>query len=139
LPAPPVSVSLPAPPKRFARGRRPLLSSNAIVSLPFKPNAWIRLVLATVGVPPLIATAPPLTWIEPVASRLITLLLSFASPVTVPIPAVGLKRAVTAGITRVSRDSKPDSKSAGRRRLDERRLKNLNIETPLVAIARGGA
>ena len=51
-PEPPVSVSLPSPPNRFARGSAPLVSSSAIVSLPPRPKTWIRLVLATVAVPP---------------------------------------------------------------------------------------
>ena len=41
-----------------------------MMSLPPWPKTWIRLVLATVGVPPRIGTAPPLTRILPAALRL---------------------------------------------------------------------
>ena len=56
------------------------------MSLPPCPKTWIRLVLATVGVPPLTATAPPFTRILPAASRLITIELSAASPKTLSTP-----------------------------------------------------
>ena len=46
------------------------------------PNTWIMAVLATVGVPPGIGTAPPLTRICPAASRLAMMLLSASSPNT---------------------------------------------------------
>src|SRR5262245_55608799 len=55
-------------------------------------------VLATVGVPPVIETAPPLTRISPAALRLTTMELFRASPRTVNVPAE--KVAVTAGNTR---------------------------------------
>ena len=70
------------------------------MSLPPWPKTWIRLVLATVGVPPRIATAPPLTRIVPAALRLTVIVLSRASPKTVRMPAAGEKVAVTAGMTR---------------------------------------
>ena len=62
-----MSVSLPSPPKMFAFGRAPLVSSRERLSLPPSPKSWIRLVLATVGFPPRIFTAPPLTRIDPAA------------------------------------------------------------------------
>ena len=40
------------------------------MSLPPRPNAWIKLVFATVGVPPVTGTAPPFTRIAPAALRL---------------------------------------------------------------------
>ena len=57
-------------------------------------------VLATVGVPPRIATAPPLTRIVPAASRLTVMVLSMASPMMLSMPAAGMKVAVTAGTAR---------------------------------------
>ena len=63
-------VSLPAPPKRFARGSAPLASLSVIVSLPPWPKTWISAVFATGGVPPVTATAPPLTRMVPAALRL---------------------------------------------------------------------
>src|SRR5262245_43305642 len=65
-----------------------------MVSLPAWPKTSIRLVLATVGVPPVIGTAPPLTRMVPSATRLIVMLLPSPSPTTVSTPA--LKLAVTA-------------------------------------------
>ena len=99
---PPVRVSLPSPPKRFAAGRAPLVSSSEIVSLPACPKTWISVVLATVGVPPWTATAPPLTRIVPAASRQTTMVLSWASPITVKSPGRRRNVAVTAGRTRRS-------------------------------------
>src|SRR5262249_18610981 len=57
-PAPPVRVSFPAPPKRSACGSAPLVSFRVMVSSPPRPNTSIRLVLATVDVPPRITTRP---------------------------------------------------------------------------------
>ena len=54
-----------APPNRFAAGSAPLTSLSVIVSLPPRPKTWIVEVLATVGVPPMTATAPPLTRMLP--------------------------------------------------------------------------
>ena len=85
-----MSTSLPAPPNRLARGSAPLASLRVIVSLPPRPKTWISEVLATVGVPPTTATAPPLTRILPAASRLIVIVLSRASPVTVSVPALNV-------------------------------------------------
>lgn len=93
-PDPPVSVSLPAPPNRFAAGIAPLLSSMVMMSLPSRPKAWISLVLATVAGPPLTATAPPLTTIVPPALRPSTIVLFMPVPRTERIPAE--KFAVTA-------------------------------------------
>ena len=59
--------------------------------------------LATVGVPPVTATAPPLTRSWPAALRLTVMLLSRLSPKTVNVPA--LKDAVTANSRRFSNDS----------------------------------
>ena len=53
-----------------------MVSSSEMVSLPARPKTGIRVVLATVGVPPRIATAPPLTRILPAASRLTAMVLS---------------------------------------------------------------
>ena len=64
------------------------------MSLPPRPKTWISAVLATVGVPPMTATAPPLTRIWPAALRLTAMLLSRLSPVTLSMPL--LKVAVTA-------------------------------------------
>ena len=96
LPEPPMRVSLPSPPKRLARGSAPLLSLSVIVSFPPRPNPWIRLVLATVAVPPWMTTAPPLMRMVPAASRLTVIVLSRASPNTDSMPLVGSKDAVTA-------------------------------------------
>ena len=79
-------MSLPAPPNRFAAGSAPFASLSVIVSLPPCPKTWISAVLATVGVPPVTATAPPLTRILPAASRLTTIELLAASPKTVSTP-----------------------------------------------------
>ena len=54
------------------------------------------LVLATVGVPPVTATAPPLMRIVPAASRLSVMVLSRLSPKAVRTCADGLKVAVMA-------------------------------------------
>ena len=70
LPEPPVRTSLPAPPNRLAFGSAPLTSLSVTVSLPPRPKTWMSEVLATVGVPPTTAMAPPLTRILPAASRL---------------------------------------------------------------------
>ena len=75
-PEPPVRTSLPAPPNRFARGSAPLTSLRVITSLSPRPKTRISAVLATVGVPPTTATAPPLTRILPAALRLIAMLLA---------------------------------------------------------------
>ena len=73
-------MSLPLPPNRFARGRAPLASFSEMVSFPPWPKLWTRAVLATVGVPPWMATAPPLTRMVPAALRLTSMVLSAASP-----------------------------------------------------------
>jgi hypothetical protein len=57
------------------------------VSLPALPKTEIDVVLATVGVPPLTGTAPPLTRMFPAASRLTEMALSTALPFTVRTPA----------------------------------------------------
>src|SRR5436853_7517311 len=62
-------------------------------------------VLATVGVPPRIATAPPFTKILPAASRLRTMVLSWPSPNTERTWLVGENVATTAGMTRSARGS----------------------------------
>ena len=61
LPEPPVRMSLPSPPNRLRSGQRAvgLVESDRVVAA--WPNTWISVVLATVGVPPVTATAPPLT------------------------------------------------------------------------------
>ncbi len=52
--------------------------------------------MATVGVPPWTATAPPLTRILPAASRLTVMVLSRLSPNTVSTPVLGENVAVIA-------------------------------------------
>ncbi len=94
LPEPLVRTSLPAPPNRLAAGSAPLVSLSVITSWPPRPKTRISDVLATVGVPPMTGTAPPLTRILPAASRLIVSELSRLSPVALSTPA--LKVAVTA-------------------------------------------
>ena len=79
-------MSLPVPPNRLALGNAPFASSRVSVSLPAPPTTEIDRVLATVGVPPVTATAPPFTRIVPAASRLITMVLFWASPTTVRTP-----------------------------------------------------
>ena len=83
-----MSTSLPSPPNRLAAGSAPLTSLSVIVSLPPSPNTWMRAVLATVGVPPATATAPPLTRIWPAALRLTVIELSRLSPLTDRVPAL---------------------------------------------------
>jgi hypothetical protein len=56
--------------------------------LPAWPKTWISEVLATVGVPPVTATAPLFTRILPAASRLIVIVLLAVSPNTVRTPAL---------------------------------------------------
>jgi hypothetical protein len=46
--------------EQLGGGSAPLDSSRMIVSSAPRPNAWISLVLAMVGWPPLMDTAPPL-------------------------------------------------------------------------------
>ena len=96
LPEPPVIVSLPAPPKRFARGSAPCASVSVMMSLPPWPKTCISAVLATVGVPPLTGTAPPLIRICPAALRLRSMVLLRASPSTERVPLAGVNVAVTA-------------------------------------------
>jgi hypothetical protein len=62
---------------------------SEIVSLPSRPDTVIRLVFATVGVPPWTDTAPPLMRMLPAALRLVVIVLSRLSPVVVstPVPA----------------------------------------------------
>jgi hypothetical protein len=72
-----------------------------MVSLPMPPSTScpeteIRLVLATVAVPPEIGTAPPLTRRFPAASRLVSIVLSRSSPIVVSTPATGSKLLVIA-------------------------------------------
>ena len=57
--------------------------------------------LATVGVPPTTATAPPFTRILPAASRLITIELSALSPTTVSTPVLNV--AVVAALAGTAR------------------------------------
>ena len=54
--------------------------------------------LATVGVPPTTATAPPLTRIVPAALREIVIELSALSPRTVSTPVLGVNVAVVAAL-----------------------------------------
>src|SRR5579871_1367165 len=89
-------VSLPLPPNSATAGIAPFASSTCSVSLPSWPNIWINEVLATVGLPPIGATAPPLTRMLPAASRLAVTVLLRVSPITVSWPAIGLKVAVVA-------------------------------------------
>ena len=89
-------TSLPAPPNRLAFGSAPLTSLIVTVSLPAWPKTWMSEVLATVGVPPTTAMAPPLTRILPAASRLTVMLLLRLSPNTLSVPALNV--AVTAAL-----------------------------------------
>ena len=91
-PEPPVRVSLPAPPNRWAFGRAPLASSRVMVSLPAWPNTLISVVLATVGVPPRTATAPPLTRMLPGGVAADGDGVVPASPKTVRMPRPAAKR-----------------------------------------------
>ena len=84
-----MSVSLPSPPNSWAEGSAPLVSSSEIVSSPPWPNTWISVVLATVGWPPSMDTAPPLTRICPAALRLIVMVLPSLSPISVSKPVAG--------------------------------------------------
>jgi hypothetical protein len=63
-------------------------------------------VLATVGVGPVMFTAPPFTRICPAALRLTVMLLSSESPNTVSRPLGGMKDAATAKYFRDSRVSR---------------------------------
>ena len=85
-----MSVSSPAPPKRLARGSAPFVSSRVITSLRPWPNTWMKVVLATVGVPPAMGIAPLFTRIVPAASRLIVIVLAPLSPKTVSTPLVNV-------------------------------------------------
>src|SRR5262249_55570723 len=78
----------------------------------------MSVVLATVGVPPWTVTLPPLTRICPAASRLTTMVLSWASPTTDRTPVSGANDAVTDGRIRSLRCSR-----AGRKRLRQRSLR----------------
>jgi hypothetical protein len=53
-------------------------------------------VLATVAAPPSMATAPPFTRMFPAALRLVTMVLSTLSPVSVSKPVLGEKVALIA-------------------------------------------
>ena len=98
----------------LARGSAPLASSSLRVSLPPWPNTWISAVLATVAVPPLICTAPPLTRMFPAALRLVMIMLSSESPNSVSVPRK--KLAVTAMVLVLSKVG-PGAKSAPGNRL----------------------
>src|SRR5215813_13428550 len=66
------------------------------MSSPAVPNTWIKEVFATVAVPPVTVTAPPLMRIVPAASRLTTIVLLRLSSNTESRPAVGEKLAFIA-------------------------------------------
>ena len=72
------------------------MAKTIVVVMPSRPDTWIRLVLATVGVPPMTVIAPPLTRILPAASRLIVIELLLLSPSTVRVPVPALNVAVVA-------------------------------------------
>ena len=97
-----------------AAGSAPLTSLSVIMSLPPRPKTWISEVLATVGVPPTTATAPPLTRIWPAASRLTVMLLSRLSPMTVSTPAA--KLAVAAALAGTVVTAQARRRRARRRR-----------------------
>ena len=61
------------------------------MSWPSRPKTRISAVLATVGVPPVTATAPPFTRILPAALRLIAIELLAASPKTVSTPLLNVE------------------------------------------------
>jgi hypothetical protein len=67
-----------------------LTSLSEIVSFPARPKTRTCVVLATVGVPPTTAIAPPFTRIPPAALRVITIELSALSPVTVSTPLLNV-------------------------------------------------
>src|SRR6188768_1119353 len=85
-PDPPVMTSFPLPPYTVAGGSAPLTSWRATVSLPPLATVTSRVVLATVGDPPVTAMAPLFTRIAPAALRLNAMLLSAPSPTTVSTP-----------------------------------------------------
>ena len=103
-------------------------------------------VLATVGIPPWMATAPPLTRMVPAALRLTSMVLLAAAPMIISVCAAGIKDAVTASISRGSMGSKPETNRAVRlRRVTEQRadrffrsLTNLDIVTSRVAREKRG-
>jgi hypothetical protein len=82
-----VIVSSPPPPS-IVIGTVELLSP-AMTSSPPRPESWICVVFAMVGVPPTIGTAPPLMRMLPAASRLTAIVLSRLSPVAVNRPVAG--------------------------------------------------
>src|SRR5262245_7774257 len=97
----------------MACGSAPFASFSVIVSWPPCPKAWMVAVLAMVAVPPVMATAPPLTRSWPAALRVISMVLFEASPNTLSVCALARYDAVTAGMSRVSSDSRPWSKETG--------------------------
>src|SRR5579871_5938538 len=94
----------------MAAGNTPLASSSEIWSSPAWPNTWMSDVVETVGVPPRMATAPPLTRIVPAASRLMTMVLFSESPKTDSVCPAGENDAVTAGAMRSARGSRLGTK-----------------------------
>src|SRR5262245_33316798 len=73
----------------------------------------MRLVLATVGLPPRMFTTPPLTLMAPAAFRPTLSTLSRLSPRTIRVALAGVKIAVIAGTFRPSRAWR-----AGKKRVD---------------------
>jgi hypothetical protein len=65
------------------------LLSPVMTSSPPRPESWICVVFAMVGVPPTIGTAPPLMRMLPAASRPTVIVLSRLSPVAVNRPVAG--------------------------------------------------
>jgi hypothetical protein len=100
LPAPPMRVSLPLPPNSCAGGSTALPSE--IVSSPFPPDTTILVVLATVGCPLSMDTAPLFTKICPAALLLVVMVLPRLSPVSASTPVAGLKLAVIAMVVVLS-------------------------------------
>jgi hypothetical protein len=114
-------MSLPAPPKRLAAGSAPFTSLRVIASLSPRPNTRIEDVFATVGVPPMTATAPPFTRILPAVSRLITIELPALSPVTVSTPPLNVAVvAALAGTAAPAMTPAASAVAASRRRAGRR-------------------
>jgi hypothetical protein len=110
-----------------------------IVSLPPRPWTWISAVLATVGVPPMTATAPPLTRMFPAALRLTTIELSSASPLTVSWPELGLNVAVVAAFAgTLAPASAPAASAVPASNRAARRLDLGFIDSPVGAAGQRG-
>ena len=122
-------TSLPAPPNRLAFGSAPLTSLIVIVSLPARPKTWICEVLATVGVPPETATAPPFTRMLPAALRLTVVELLRESPLTdsTPLANVAVTAALAGTLVAASRPAASTLLPRTRRAVRRQSLSNLML------------